>query len=214
MKHKLISMLSALAAVILTFFGNIFAGPPRQAGGVFLGRSRTTDVAFTYRMGAGFPGDVNRTQPFSALPFLINTTNPPLAYGNPLIVNAADNTLRGVIAADGSATAAKIYGVLIRPYPTQQTSGGMSASIGAAVPPVSGIADALRSGFIMCKLPAGQVVSKGGAVFVWAAPTSGSSIQGGLVNAASTTNTLTVINAAFTGPADANGNVEVEVWPN
>lgn len=215
--NRLLNKLSAFAAVILAsaaaaftqgikFFENVLFGPD-------IVRARTCDVAFTYRMGAGFPGDVNRTHPASVLPGLINTTNPPKLYGNPVIINTADNTHRGVIAADGSVTAAKIYGVIVRPYPTQQMTGGMSSAIGAAPAPVSGVADFLRMGFIMCKLPAGSVVTKGGTVHVWAAADSGSNIQGALAPAASGTNTLTVTNAQFTGPADANGNVGVEVWP-
>ena len=189
----------------VAFFAALLLGP-------VLMRSSTRDVAFTYRMGAGFPGDINRTQPFSAVPGLINTTTPPRAYGDPVLVNAADNTLRGVVVGDGSNTPAAIYGVLVRPFPTQQQSGGMSSALGAAAAPTSGVADFLTQGFIMAKLPAGASVAKGGQVFVWCAATSGNNIQGALVAAASGTNTLSVTNARFNGPADANGNVEIEVW--
>lgn len=208
--NRLLNKLSGLPAVIFAaiaaFFTSVLFGPATT-------RARTCDVAFSFRMGSGFPGDVNRMHPASIVPGLINTTNPPKAYGNPVFVNSADSTLRNVIAGDGSATPGKIYGVIVRPFPTQQTSGGMSSAIGTAAPPVSGVADFLRSGFIMGKLPAGQAVVKGGTVYIWAAADSGVHIQGQLENAASTTNTYTVTNAAFTGPADANGNVEIEIWP-
>lgn len=175
-------------------------------------RSRTCDVAFMHRMGAGFPGDVNRTNPFSVLPALINTTTPPRLYGDPVLANAADNSVRGFVVGD-TTTPTVIYGVAVRPYPTQQAAGGMSAAIGAAAPPVSGVIDVLRSGFIMTKIPAGQTVAKGGAVYVWFAATSGSNIQGSFVGAATGGSTALISNAKFVGPADANGNVEIEVWP-
>lgn len=190
---------------VVAFFAALLFGP------AFM-RAQTRDVAFTYRMGAGFPGDINRTSPFSAVPGLINTTTPPRAYGDPVLVNAADSSLRGVVSGDGSTTPAAIYGVLVRPFPTQQQSGGMSSALGAAAAPTSGVADFLTQGFIMSKLPAGASVAKGGQVFVWCAATSGNNIQGALVAAASGTNTLSVTNARFNGPADANGNVEIEVW--
>ena len=209
--NRLLKSLSALAAVIMAstsaIFRNVFFGPQ------VITRARTCDVAFSFRMGAGFPGDVNRMHPASIVPGLINTTNPPKLYGNPVFVNTADSTLRNVIAGDGSVTPGKIYGVIVRPFPTQQMTGGMSAAIGAAAAPVSGVADFLRSGFVMCKLPAGATVTKGGTVYIWAAADSGARVQGQLEAAASSTSTYTVTNAAFTGPADANGNVEIEVWP-
>ena len=116
------------------------------------------------------------------------------------------------VAGDGSTTPGRIYGVLVRPYPTQQMSGGPSAAIGASAPPTGGVGDVLRSGFIMAKLPPGASVVADGTVYVWAAATSGNNIQGKLVAAANSTNTYTVTNARFVGPADADGNVEIEVW--
>lgn len=206
MKHRFFSLAVMLLTALNHLIGRLLMGPPSF-------RARTCDVAFSFRMGAGFPGDINRTNPFSAVPVLINTTNPPAAYGNPVLVDTATNSVRGVIAADGSATPAAIYGVAVRPFPTQQASGGMSSALGSAAPPASGVMDVLRGGFIMAKLPAGVTVAKGGTVYVWAAATSGNNIQGALVGAANGTNTLTVTNAVFNGPADSNGNVEIEVWP-
>lgn len=198
-------LLFNLYSAFIGFFYILLFGPP-------IVRARTCDVAFTYRMGAGFPGDVNRTHPFSVLPGLTNTTTPPRAYGDPVFVNTADNTYRGAVSGDNNATAAAIAGVLVRPYPTQQQSGGMSASLGAAVPPTSGVLDVLRDGYIMVKLPAGRTVTKNGTPFLWCAASASGNIQGQLMEAASAGNTLPVSNARFTGPADANGNAELEVW--
>lgn len=198
---KIIHLYIMALAGLLT---RIVMGPP-------LVRAKTRDVAFGYRMGAGFPGDVNRTHPASILAELIDVTNPPAAYGGPVLVNASGTGVRGIIVADGSATPLPVFGFLVRPYPTQQQTGGMNASIGAATPPVSGVCDVIREGYVMGKLPAGSTVVKGGLVYAWAAANSGNHVQGQLEPSASGTSTITMNNAYFTGPADANGNVEIEI---
>jgi hypothetical protein len=200
-------------AWLFQLVASVIFGPGVQIKHGAIVRAKTRDIAFAYRMGAGFPGDINRTQPFSAYPGLINTSvQVPRAYGDPVLVDTATNSLRGYVAADQNATAAATYGFIVRPTPMQQASGGMSASIGAASPPASGVADFLRLGCIMAKLPAGVAVTKGGTVFVWCTATAGNNIQGQLVGAASAGNTIPLTNARFIGPADASGNVEVEVW--
>lgn len=171
----------------------------------------TRDVAIAYRMDAGFPGDVNRTHPCSIEPCKINTTTPPTAYGHAVLVDTATNSVREVAAGDTGVT--KLYGLAVRPYPEQQRSGGMTATIGAATPPTSGVLDVCRSGYIMTKIPAGQAVTKGGAVYLWVAADSGSHKQGFFENAASAGNTAAIANAYFNGPADASGNVEIFVFP-
>lgn len=174
-------------------------------------RAKTRDVAFTYRMGAGFPGDVNRMHPASIEPCKINTTTPPTAYGSLVLVDAATNSIRKVAAGDTGVT--KVKGMLVRPYPYQQTTGGMSSALGSATPPTSGVADALVGGYGMTKVPAGQSPTKDGAVYLWVAADSGAHVQGMPETAASAGNTIQVANAKFNGPADANGNVEIQVWP-
>lgn len=200
----------SLCTPLLGMIVGIFAGPQ-------LVRARTRDVAFPFRMGAGFPGDVNRGHPFSVTAALLDSTYTFLGYGQPAIygdgTTGAANTLRALAPADGSATPIKVVGALVRPYPTQQQSGGMTATFGAATPPTSGIADCLEQGFIMGKGKAGSTFKKGGAVYVWVAATSGANIQGEYQSAASTTNTVTITNARYHGPADASGNVEIEFWP-
>ena len=88
-----------IISYVVAFFAALLFGP-------VLMRSSTRDVAFTYRMGAGFPGDINRTQPFSAVPSLINTTTPPRAYGDPVLVKITNfSQLRGqTVAAVGTAS--------------------------------------------------------------------------------------------------------------
>lgn len=208
---------------LLSFVLSIFTGPARvMSPPVFVGnratrRAITHDVAFGFRMGGGFPGDVNRMHPASIVPGLLDPTNNFLGYGQVALfgdgTTGANNTYRALVAADGSATAIKAAGLIVRPYPTQQMAAtSLNAPIGSAVPPTSGIADFLHAGFMIVKMKAGTTVKKGGAVHVWVAATSGANIQGEFAAAASTTNTVTLANARYTGPADANGNVEIEIW--
>lgn len=197
-------ILSMVLAAIGQFLFNTLFGPP-------LVTARTRDVAITYRMGIGFPGDVNRAHPASILPGLIDSANPLRAYGEAALFGTGSN-YRAVLAADQSATAQKIAGVLVRPYPTQQSSGGSSASFGAATPPQSGVADFMHQGFIMVKGKAGMTVKKGDPCYIWAIATSGANIQGEFQAAATANSTVLCSNARYNGPADANGNVEIEVW--
>lgn len=197
---------SRLMTAVLGFIAYTLFGPP-----VF--RARTCDVAFSYRMGAGFPGDVNRTHPFSVLAGLVNTSvQVPRLYGDPTIVDTSTNSYRGLVVADQSnSTAVVCDGVVVRPYPTQQSTGGATASLGTGASPSSGVIDILRSGYIMVKIPSGQPVTKKGAVYAWCAASSGAHVLGGFEGAYSAGNTVQISNAYFTGPADSSGNVEIEL---
>lgn len=202
--NRLQNLLLVAFAAIMRFAADIVFGPPAF-------RVRTCDVAFSFRMGGGFPGDVNRMHPASILPGLLDAGNPFRAYGEAALFGSASN-YRPVIAGDASTTAVNIAGLLVRPYPTQQTSGGMNASIGAATPPATGAADFLRAGYMVVKMKAGVAVKKGDPVWIWAIATAGANIQGEYQAAATASSTVPVANARFNGPADASGNVELEVW--
>jgi hypothetical protein len=173
-------------------------------------RAYTRDVAFTYRMGAGFAGDVNRMHPASIEPVKINVATPPTLYGSGVFLDTATNSVRKAAAGDTGLT--KLYGIMVRPFPTQQRSGGDSASIGAATPPTSGVADCLRSGYIWVPMVAGTA-TKNGPVYMWVAADSGVNLQGSFRATASSGNTILVANAMFNGPADANGVAELQIWP-
>src|SRR5271170_8003134 len=81
----------------------------------------TRDAAFTFRMGAGFVGDVNRTHPVTIEPCLIDPTYPALNYGVAVLADqAAPNGVRGLQTSDSGITA--IYGITVRPFPLQQQS--------------------------------------------------------------------------------------------
>lgn len=191
-----------IAAAVLTLV---------HASQVGTARARTNDVAFTFRMGAGFPGDINRTHPFSAVPGLMDSTDKIRLYGDPALISST-GTYRGFKAGD---TATAIAGVLVRPYPIQQTTGGMSAAIGAATPPDGpAVIDVLEDGFIMVKCNdfAANPCIKGGAVYVRIAATSGNKIQGGFHAVADSTNTVAITNAQWNSTPDASGVAEIRVW--
>jgi len=178
-----------------------------------LKRMKVADVAFTYRMGAGFPGDVNRTHPASITANLVDTVDFPTAYGQ-LVVNNGANRVRRVKASDQSNTVPLTpAGLVVRAFPIQQQSATNfgETGIGAAAPPVSGIVDVMTSGFAMVQLNPGVTAPvKGGPVFIWAAATSGNRIQGGYETVASAGNTVQLAPGfTYNGPPDANGVVEV-----
>jgi len=216
--------LKTLAAAVAAMF------PWGHSGPIQRGRHATFDAydasAFPFRMGAGFPGDVNRTHPASVEPNLICTSNPPLGYGYPVIINdtadaangpggVASGGVRGFIAGDTAVTNA--WGFIARPYPAQQrgTIADMGATtFGAATPPTTGEIDVLRFGYIMVQLnDITQKPVKGDPVFVWCAATSTIHLQGGIETAATGGDTaaLDVNRYAFAGGPDANGVAEVYV---
>lgn len=175
-------------------------------------RARTHDVAFGFRMGAGFPGDINRTHPFEAIADQMDPTVPVRLYGDPGLLTAT-GLLRGFNIGDTALT--KLDGVLVRPYPTSQTTGGMASTIGAATPPGgNSVVDRLRSGFIMvkCNNTAAGAPVKGAAVFVWCVASAGADVLGGFRAAASAGSTAAIANARWASGADANGFAELEVW--
>lgn len=170
-------------------------------------RAKTRDVAFGFRMGAGFAGDVNRTHPATIEPVMSSVVSPLTAYGQPVLIASDGVSVRPYTVGD---TAVAAYGILIRPFPVQQSSASNfgQADFGNGVP-APGINDVLRSGYIMVKLPAGQAVVKNGPAFVWVAASSGIHVQGGLENAASGGNTVALANCTFNGPADTAGVTEL-----
>lgn len=177
--------------------------------------ARTTDVAFPYRMGAGFPGEVTRSSFSNQIePALINVATPPLAYGAGVVVDTTTNSVRQMAAGDTALT--KIYGVTVRPFPQQasNTNGNAYGAVAlgtAGVPPTTGVIDVLREGYVMVKLSNGGTATKQGAVFLWVATSTDNHVQGGFEVAASAGNTIALTDCWFNGPSDANGIVELYI---
>jgi hypothetical protein len=187
--------------------------------GRYVGRRSTRDVAFQFRMGAGFVGDVNRSHPMTIEPALIDANFPPLNYGVAVLADqAAPNGVRQIQTTDNGITA--VYGITVRPFPLQQQAatnfGAVALGPGSQVPPTSGVIDILKGGYIMVKLGGAAAAFKGSPVFLYYGATAGAHIQGGFEAAAGAN--LLALDATgariyFNGPADANGIVELVFNP-
>lgn len=174
-------------------------------------RAKTRDVAFQYRMGGGFAGDINRTHPFDVVPERQDVSDPITLFGNPCLMDTVNGTVRAIIAGDQSdSVAINLYGILVRPFPTQQNS--TSQALGSSTPSVApAILDIMTEGMIMVKVNSGTP-TKRGAVYVWCTAASGAHLPGGFEAAADAGDTVRVANAYFNGPPDANGIVEMRIW--
>jgi hypothetical protein len=179
-----------------------------------LGRHRTCDTAFTFRMGAGFPGEVNRGHPSSIQPVLNSPVNPVLLYGTAVVIDTAGGAnggVRSINAGDGTILT-DIWGVGVRPFPIQQSTTGNSygsAPYGAIQPPALQPIDVLRGGYIMVGVVGACL--KGGAVFIWTAASGGGHFQGGFEAAATggSTSALNPLLYQYNSPPDGNGVAEL-----
>lgn len=183
---------------------------------VKLMHAKVRDVAYAFRMGAGFAGDVNRSHPVSIEPAQQNAATPATAYGQAVVADTigGTNTVRPIVAADQAVTT--LYGVTVRPYPQQQSTSNTefaATGIGSATPPGAGQEiDVCRAGYIMVQLNAGEPSpTKGAPVFVCAEITNGNHVQGGFEVTARGAVTQVILDARYTynGPADSTGLVEL-----
>lgn len=157
--------------------------------------------AILYRMPSGIPGAVSRPSQSTIEPAILDPNNAFSAYG--LFGKIASGKFIPVGAGD-AATA--VYGLLVRPYPTQ----GANASdpLGSAVPATTGVTNILRRGYMTVKLNAGTA-ALGGQVYVRVANAATGKPIGGIEAAADSTNTIAITGATFMSAADASGNVEI-----
>lgn len=192
--------------------GSLFARRHDELGRL-VGRALTMDAAFAFRMGAGMVGDVNRSHPAGIEPVLQLAATPTTLYGQACLVDATGAGVRPLVAGDQALT--DIYGITVRPYPVQQqqTTNFGSASFGGEAPPLTGVIDVLRAGYIMVQLQnaAASPSIKGGAVFIWTAASAGAHVQGGFeaTNPAGNGMQITSKKTSFNGAPDANGVVEI-----
>ena len=176
---------------------------------------RTNDTAFTFRMNAGFPGDINRGHPASIQPCLVSPINPVTQYGAPCMVDTAGGSnggVRPVAAADKTAAITQIWGVTARPYPIQQaTSSNQYGAVpyGSGAIPAQQPVDVLRGGYIMVPVVGSPV--KGGNVWIWTAASGGGHTVGGFeaVDGSGNTVALDPDNYAWNSPPDATGIAEL-----
>lgn len=174
-------------------------------------------TAIAYRMGAGFPGSVNRTHPASIFPILNDPSTPVLTAGLVIMYNGSAQDGRSVAAGDAAGNGTdikKIAGISVRAYPVQQPTAATAyapASIGAPEPlPAGAMIDRLTIGAIMGVVNGSP--NLGDPIYVWAAASSGAHVQGGFEASPSAGNTFQLpATVTFNGPPDVNGNVEIAV---
>ena len=187
-------------------------GLMEPVGGRFVGRVRTRDAAYGFRMPAGIVGDLSRMVPApKVLPRSLDATNPPLLYGVPVVAVSSTNGVRQVLTSDGTSTI--IYGVMVRPFPINQpTTSNNFGAVGfgpGAVPAPPAIVDVLVSGGIMVLLSGSAAATMGAPVYVWYGAASGTHIVGGWEAGSGTTIALPAQTCTWGGPADGNGIAEL-----
>jgi hypothetical protein len=172
-----------------------------------LPRARTLDAsnAILYRMPAGIPGDVTRSaMGLTVEPQIITSAgqaNAPVSYGIGVLLDATTGRVRAPTAGDTA-----IYGILVRPFPTQ----GPNASdpLGTSTPMAQGTCDVLRRGYISAIVSGPTAASKNGPVYCRIVAAANRPV-GAFEAAADGGNSIQVTNAAWSGPADANGISEI-----
>jgi hypothetical protein len=129
----------------------------------------TINNAFLYRMPAGIPGAISRSQNVDVASFPANPAAAFAAYG--LLGKLLSGKFVPITAGDTAG-----YGILTRPFPI----GGVNASdaLGVSVPPNVGMLSPLRRGHMTVLLNAGSAVA-GGPVYVRNGNPSGAKVIGG-----------------------------------
>lgn len=98
------------------------------------------------------------------------------------------------------------YGFLVRPYPFQGPNA--SDALGTSVPLTTGVANILKRGYIQVQCNAGTPALNG-TVYIRYANSDSTHPVAGIEAAAVGSTTVALTNCYFTGPADANGLVEI-----
>jgi hypothetical protein len=171
-------------------------------------------VSLTYRMGAGYPGDYNRTAAGQTItPEAANPSFPIPAYGLPVKYVSSGSGIGPIVNGDTSAV---VIGVLMREFPSQamppNTYGaGQSLSV-PPVPPTQGPLSVMRRGFCVVNVNAGSSAAavKGNPAYIWTAAASTGHLVGGIEATEVPGSTILFPGATFRGGVDSSGNVELE----
>ena len=189
--------------------------------GVPIAFGMTYSNAFLYRMPAGIAGDVTRKGSNAMIiePAIFDTSFPCLLFG--ILVKLVAGKIRPI--ASGDVVASVQYGLLVRPFPTQDAFGSSLASElpgGGAVPNTLFPANVLKSGYMTVLLgnsggyggaTAFASIAKGDAVYV-RKTVSILGVVGDIEAGSAAGNEVIATNFAntyFMGPADSNGFVEI-----
>lgn len=181
--------------------------------GRLLGRFQTQDntsTAISYVLPAGSAGTVTRLHPDSIWPCLIDGNSPPLYYGEGVVIDASTQGVRPLVAGDSAVT--DVYGITVKPFPIQQSTGGMSAAFGSGTPPAFGVIDVLTIGGILIQFNnSGSAPVKGAQPYIYTGTTSSPHTQGLWETASGTTATIgTIPSTSYQGGWDANNVGELK----
>jgi len=164
----------------------------------------TLGNAYVTRMPAGFPGMVNRVSEASLQQEILDTTHPPLLYGE--FVKIVDGKIH--ILESGDVAATVICGLIAKPYPVQETTAAGSALGAAAVPNSALPCDILKRGYMMVSF-GGTTAAKRGQVYVRVTVGDSGNAVGSIEEGADAGECEAVTNCFFMGAADTNGIVEI-----
>ena len=137
--------------------------------------------AFTFRIVFFIDWAINVFYTATVEAQVLDTVNFPTVYGVPGAIDATSNKFRKIGAGDATAN---IYGMYV--------------------------CNVLKRGYMTVLLGGTTPSAKNGVVYVRVANAAAGKPLGGIEAASDTTNTIVMPgNTYFTGPADANGNVEI-----
>jgi hypothetical protein len=168
--------------------------------------------AFQFRMPAGFPGTISRMNVARTRALVMTSTagDIPTLYGLGVVEDATTGQMRLPTTTD-----TVISGLLVRPMPgLSQAPSTIGNDLIGAGSPLPGIPqDMLEAGYMSVQLYGAAAATPRAPVYVWAAASAGSHIQGGLEAAATSGSTIQLggSDCYFIGAADANGITEVHI---
>ena len=179
---------------------------------------KVRDVAFQFRMGAGFAGSVNTSHPANIRGFLKDPSNPPTFFGQPVILNPSSNAVRAVLDTDRSGGVHDVFGVIVRPYPFLGSTAPTNAYAGTGPQGTlpwggtqlpDGAVDVLLSGNIMVSVYG--TPSNGSVAYIWTANNTPPHTMGGWEASDPSTSgfSITWDKTQFGSPPDASGIAEL-----
>lgn len=150
-------------------------------------------VAYLFSMPSGFPGSITRRADSKTEPVVLATTLP---VGS---VIQLDSQGRGVGPVNGSA---KVYGFLVRAYPTSNENDAM----GRVTMPAGTVQDVLRAGYMSIQLSDAESVKpvKGMPVKVVFTAASGFAVGDYAISQG-----VEIPGCIFMGEPDGSGTVEI-----
>lgn len=166
------------------------------------------DSVFTFRMPAGIPGEVSRFNVVGTTikPENQNIATPFTVFGQVGTIDA--NGARPIAVTD--TTAPTVLGIVVRPFPTSDNTVANPGVVpfGGGSPMPRGVVDMAYRAYVTMKLNGAAAAVKGGAVYCWYGATGGGHVQAG-IEAVTGATAWAIAGAYFSGPADAQGNVEI-----